>query len=297
MGFPVKKQLKAVVTLLETLVFLACLAAVDSGIIDKWLALVPFLAYALAAAAVVMLAIIILTSIRPAPLFKRRRILFALSCATVCAVHLTTQDFPAYTTAFTYPHSSFYFLYYACILIYAACGSGPQFFSMLALCITGEALNCASHGYFSGLSAAMSSHSLGFFSSRGAKLLPPLAYMLGAGIVPYTLIAMRKLKDSAPQKRQKVSLSQQIGQNRLSPDATVHDTRRLKNPGNTSILIMRQDGDEGFIGSSNIENLLSSIVYFMSPRQNLSFSIHTTQKAFPLSKTSGFPKAKELWAR
>jgi len=264
MGFPVKKQIKAVVTLLETLAFLGCIAAVDSGIIDKWLTGVPFLAYALTAAAVVLLAIIILTSIRPAPLFKRRRILLALSFATVGSVHLTTQDFPAYTAAFTYPHSSFYFLYYACILIYAVCGSGPQFFSMLALCIFGESVNCASHGYFSGLSAAMSSHSLGFFADRGVKLLPPLGYMLGAGIVPYTLSAMRKLKDSAPQKRQIVSLSQQMGQNHPALDAALHDTRRLKNPGNTSVLIMRQDGDEGFIGNSNIENLLSSIVYFMS---------------------------------
>ena len=125
MGFPVKKQLKAVAMLLETLAFLACIAVLDSGIIDKWLTEVPFLAYALTAAAAIMLAIIILTSISSAPLFKRRRILLALSFATVGAVHLTTQDFPAYTAAFTYPHSSFYFLYYACILIYAACGSGP----------------------------------------------------------------------------------------------------------------------------------------------------------------------------
>ncbi|MGB7566987.1 MAG: diguanylate cyclase [Chitinivibrionales bacterium] len=258
------KKPKLSLAILETLLSIGCMAVVVSGSIDKWLAYVPFLAYALAGAAVVLCCAVVLTSISPEPLFKRNRIVLAVSLLVVAAVHLTTKPLPVFGMAFVYPNSIFYVLYYASVLIFAACGSGPHFFALLALCMGGEAANCGFHGYYSGLFDVKAPQWPGFAIARGSIMFPPLFYMFCAGIVPYFVGVLKSQENRRPQKLQKMSLSRQMNM----ADAPVREEPAPATapigPGKTSVLIMRQEGDDASVEKSGIDNLLSSIVYFMS---------------------------------
>jgi GAF domain. len=261
------KQLKLLFAVLESFVYIGCGGVVVSGSIDKWLAYVPFLAWVLAGTALVLCFAVVVTSIRPEPLFKRYRVVLAISLLSVAAVHLTTKPLPAFGMAFAYPNSAFYMLYYACVLIFAVCGSGPHFFAVLALCICGEAANCVVHGYCGGLFDVQAPQWPGFAFARCSILLPPFFFMLCAGIVPYFMCVLKSQENKRPPKLQKVPLSRQMEQDGQAADTLQEEhapTIMPMDPGKTSVLIMRQDSEDAAVEKTGIDNLLSSIVYFMS---------------------------------
>ena len=262
------KKLKLIFTILESLFYIGCSGAVASGRIDKWLYAIPFLAYALAGSAAVLCCAVVFTSIGPRPLFKRSRVALGISLLAIAAVHLTTKPLPAFGMAFVYPNSVLYVLYYACILIFAVCGSGPKFFAVCALCIGGEAANCAVQGYYRGLFDVLAPRWGGFAAGRGPMLLLPLFYMACAGIVPYFISFLKRQENKRPRKQQKMSLSRQMEQDGQTPDSAMQEehspTGMSIGPGKTSVFIMRQDVDDASAEKSGIDNLLSSIVYFMS---------------------------------
>jgi|GEM_PF-746128 len=260
-----KKNPNPFLMLLEISFMAACASAVVSGIVDKWIRTVPYGAYVPAAIAVMLLGRVILTMNGPHSMYSRCRAAFGASLLAVMAMHLTMQPLPAYGAAFSYPASPLFALYYGILITFGVAGDALPLFIALVSCVGGETVNCAVNGYFQGLPDVQNPQWMQLVSSRAGILLPPLAYMACAGIAPFFISALKHRTSawSPSPALQKVSPSR-----RLAEDATerpaIHEGQLPFHSGKTSLLMVRQDVDETYTEKSDIDDILSSVVYFMS---------------------------------
>ncbi len=249
----------------EALFYIAASGATVSGIFDAWIRPVPFLAYGAAVIALSILVKIILTAYRPVPRFESIRRALIMSLLSVIAIHLSSKPLTPYDVSFSYPNSPLFVLYYAVIVTLAVIGRSPPLLAALFLCFASELFGCAAQGYFLG----MKSFNNPQWMQRASMLLPPLIYMVCAAVVPYFIVVF--LNPDVPRGRRlgkgpAGSRAPQEGKApvKIAAKESLREAGTIPRPGKTAGFVMRQDMEETFVEPDAIDDLLSSIVYFMS---------------------------------
>jgi len=257
-----KKKQNLFLAIFESLFYTACAGVVVSGLVNYWIAQVAFAGYALAIITLSLLVGIILTINNPSSFYQRFRALLGVSLMAVMTVHVSSQP---HSFDFTYPASPMYFLYFAIIITYAVIGNGFHLSMVMALCIGGEAANCAVHGYFQGL-FTVQSLPWPAASERWPTLLRSYGGMIFAGVVPFFISVLKNPSAKGTVTQRKMPLPSQAPEAFPEPvrGALNLDSRLLQHSGKTSILMVRQESDELSAGQTDIDDILSSVVYFMS---------------------------------
>jgi diguanylate cyclase (GGDEF)-like protein len=256
------QPLKRVCHAAEALFYMACAGTVVSGVIDAWVMPVPFLAYGVAVIALSVLVKIILSAYQPVPRFKSIRMAVIISVLSVVAVHLSSRPMTPYDLNFAYPTSPLFVLYYAAIITLAVVGRiFPLIFALL-ICGFSEFVGCLVQGYYAGIT---NFHEPQWFQ-RASVLLPPLVYMACSAVVPYfiAVVLNPNIVRPRPSKNGAPSILPQAGAGSQAAREAGRDAAVLPHPGKTSVLIKRQEIEETFVEPDDIDDLLSSIVYFMS---------------------------------
>jgi diguanylate cyclase (GGDEF)-like protein len=280
------QQVKMLPYVAEVLFYIACSGALASEAINQWVKPFPPLGYGLAviAATLIIQTIIATASSHTSFLFRNIRMAFIISLLAVAAVHLSSKPFSPNDISFSYPSSPLYFLYYAVIITFALFGRGLPLLAALFICCGAEILN------FSLLDPPSMSvfHDQGWMH-RATLRLPPLLFMTFAAAGPYFIITLLYSDETKVSHDQKKQPQQHSPQNTISPSD--RDAKRESIAQNTqtktNFIMSRQEMEETFVEPDAIDELLSSIVYFMSrifkAYSSLGFIFDPLTKVFTLN--------------
>ena len=259
-----KKKQNIVFALIESLFYIACAGAVVSGRTDYWINQVPFIGYGVAFLTLALIIGVIVTMNRPITPYHRFRALLGITLLAITAVYLTS---PERAMSFAYPTSPLFFLYFVVIISYAVMGNGAHLWVVLTLCIAGEAANCAVHGYLQEIFTSQGFSWMGA-SARWQTIVRPFMAMVFTAVVPFFITLLKNPSSARAAARSAPLVHPTAEPQPPTPDslrATVSiDNRALLHSGKTSLILKRQDGDEAGAGQSDIDDILSSVVYFMS---------------------------------
>ncbi len=245
----------------------ACGAGITvSGKADPLLSQIPFLAegFGLVLAACIVSALGAARSRKPA--FTRLGPAWGLSFLAVCAVHFSGHD-----ATYGYPASPLFLSYYAVILLYASLGRFLPWLAVLAFILCAELGSLFAVGY---LNVFQSAEWRNVLLTRASPLVGPLASLLLSGIIPYAAVRISRSAANS-QKSTAGGASLQPQAPRPAPPA----------PGKSKILMLEQD--TGLYNKSGMDDLLSSVVYFMSRNfkaySALGFVYDSARNAFTLN--------------
>ena len=253
-----KKKQNIILGIFESLFYSALTAAIISGKADQWIGLIPFFGFALAGVALALLIAVILTMNKPYSPYQRFRSLLGISLLSIAAVHGTSQAGASFSV---YPASPVYFLYFAVIISYAVMGNGLRMGIAVSLCIAGEGANCVMQGYFGTIRPSQ----IGLLGAGmpDTWIKPALNFiaMIFSGILPYFISILKR--PAAPER--KLTMVRQGSAAPAEPPSALSDHLPASSlhSGKTSLLLTRQDGDI-HEEQSEIDDILSSVVYFMS---------------------------------
>jgi diguanylate cyclase (GGDEF)-like protein len=163
-------------------------------------------------------------------------------------------------SAFSYPTSPLYVLYYVIIITYGVLGSGSGLAIAMAVCMGGEAANCAANGYLQGLLDINSQQWTQLAIARGPMIFLPFVYMMLSGVTPFFILLLKN--QSRPRARP--SASGVLPHDAGAEATSVFEASPQLHSGKTSLLLLRRDGEEPYAEKSDIDDILSSVVYFMS---------------------------------
>jgi diguanylate cyclase (GGDEF)-like protein len=259
MNHPLKRFCHAA----EALFYVACAVVTVSKIFDTWIMPVPVLAYGIAVIALSLLVKVILTAHHTAPRFHSIRMALLISLLAVIAIHLSSKPLTPYDVSFSYPTSPLFVLFYATIITLSVVGRGLPLLAAILVCFGSEILNCVMQGYYIGLKSFDNPQ----WFQRASMLLSPLVYMVCAALVPYFIVVF--LNPNVPRGRliKKGPLMGRPAQEVATPEQTkelAREAASVPRPGKTGQFVTRKEMEETFVEPDAIDDLLSSIVYFMS---------------------------------
>jgi diguanylate cyclase (GGDEF)-like protein len=219
----------------------ACGAGITvSGKADPLLSQIPFLAWGFG----LVLAACIVSALGSArskqPMFTRLGPAWGLSFLAVCAVHFSGHD-----ATYGYPTSPLFLSYYAVILLYASLGRFLTWLAAFAFILCAELASLFASSYLNVFQSVEWQNAL---LTRVSPLVGPLASLLVSGTIPYGAV--------------RISRSAASSQKSTTGGAALQPQARRPAPGKSKILMLEQD--TGLYSKSGMDDLLSSVVYFMS---------------------------------
>jgi diguanylate cyclase (GGDEF)-like protein len=269
----------------EALFYIACSAALASGATDRLIPLFPVIGFG---AALIGVALVIKTIIATASSVSKGRsgnvrMALIISLLSVAAVHFSGTPAAAQGMSVSYPASPLFILYYATIVTFALFGRGLPMLAALFVCSGAEILNFLLQDPpgMNGIHDPQWLH-------RASLRLPPLASMLCAAIGPYLIVVLLHPDTDRGGRLQKKAAAAEPpksagGQSRDADRETAAPGAQPK----TNFIMTRQEMEETFVEPEEIDNLLSSIVYFMSRNfkaySSLGFIFDPLAKVFTLN--------------
>jgi diguanylate cyclase (GGDEF)-like protein len=234
-------------------VFLSATALVVSQKADPVLRLVPFLGYMAAAVLCVCIAASLLSIRYDVPLFLNLGAATGLSFCAVLAVHVTAPlDFGSVVAV----HSPVLFLFYAVILLYASCGRPLLWLYTLLLLLSSLLTDSICAGFFRGYLIFPSDNWLRFLLQRSGQLAGPMVIMIVCAVLPALVVSFGRRK---PVYKGPAAPAPPGAATAVLPPP---DTRSVLSPGKTHLLTI--ESDTGMFFKSDVDDLLSSVVYFIS---------------------------------
>ncbi len=233
--------------------FACCTGVAVSGMADKVLLSVPFLSAGCSLVLAACMVSAVLGALRGKAGFSGIGPALGLGSLAVIAVHLSSSN-----ATYGYPTSPYFPLYYGVILLYASLGAAKVWLAVVAFIVSAELGSLLATGY---LALPPSSDLTEFLFRRATRLIGPFSSLALSGLIPYIFVAVRK-QDEEPQQPAPAD-------RRPLPRAEAFPARNdtvliptSPAPSKTQILLLEQD--TGAFAKSGMEELLSSVVYFMS---------------------------------
>jgi diguanylate cyclase (GGDEF)-like protein len=253
--------------------FLGCSGFIAWGVADPVLAKIPFLSWALGVLAVASIAAVIVAAREELTLVLKLGPACGISMLAIAAVHLSSHG-----ATYGYPSSPFFILYFAVIILYGSLGSALQWLVVLASILCAEIASLFATGY---LNVFQSPEWQQLLAHRLSPLWQPLASLLLSGLIPYVIARGRKAA-ALPARQGSPAAGKPAppagGQPVAAPSA-------VPTPGKTKNLLL--EPDTGIYNKSGMDDLLSSVVYFMSRNfkaySALGFVYDDVNKAFILN--------------
>lgn len=244
-----KKTNRAPAAILVAL-FGCCAAAVMWGAADPFVPNVPFLDWGFALILAACLVSALTAEVRDLQKFTGLPSALALCFLATAAVH-----FSSHNAMYGYPTSSMFPLYYAVVVLYASRGATSIWIAVTWFIVGMEIESLIATGYLFGIG---SRHSFEAILHRAMPIAEPLGSLVLAGIIPYMFSKIRSAADKSPTSTipagatdRKVRIA--------TPDTTMHAAPA---PSKTQLVLLEQD--TGIYVKSGMNELLSSVVYFMS---------------------------------
>jgi|WetSurMetagenome_2_1015567.scaffolds.fasta_scaffold00056_6 diguanylate cyclase (GGDEF)-like protein len=239
--------------------FLCLAGVVASGAADPFCAHVPFLAWGFFLILLSCVVSAIAGAFSGRPVFASTGAAFGLCFLATCAVHFSSRD-PAYG----YPSSPLFMSYCAVIILYAARGNARAWVSVAAFVVCAESWSLYAAGFFNGYQS-MELRDLLFLRVR--PLVGPMTGLVLSGVVPWAFAAGK-------------TAAQQPGE-----PAPVPPAGPPAPPAKTRFLSAEMD--TGLYANSGMDDLLSSVVYFMAKNfkaySALGFVFDAQKNAFVLN--------------
>jgi diguanylate cyclase (GGDEF)-like protein len=253
--------------------FLGCAGFIAWGVADPLLAEIPFLSWALGILTVASLVAVIAGARGEWPLFLKLGPACGITFAAIVAVHSSSHG-----ATYGYPSSPFFILYFAVIILYGSLGATLQWLVVLASILSAEIVSLFATGY---LNVFQSPEWQQLFAQRLSPLWQPMASLLLSGLIPYVIVRGRKA-EARPTRQGSPAAGKPTppagGQPVPAPSTTPA-------PGKTRNLML--EPDTGIYNKSGMDDLLSSVVYFMSRNfkaySALGFVYDDVNKAFVLN--------------
>jgi diguanylate cyclase (GGDEF)-like protein len=227
-------------------------------------------------------AAVVITISMGRPLFIALGPLCALCLLSVMAVRFSSAP-SAYDTFAVYGASPLYLFYYAVILLFAST-SRRLWFVAPALFLCAETASLYFSGYFRGFLVFPSAGWEKVLLSRAVPCAQPFGLMIVSALIPF--LALRFTRTVA--RREQRTLSTPGAPQNLSPSqATVlMKQERLQPSSKTQMLLMEQDAS-GISEAKGVDELLASVVYFMSRNfkaySSLGFVFDPLKRSFVLN--------------
>ncbi len=216
-----------------------CLAGVAaSGMLDPFCSQVPYLAWGFFLILLSCIISAIAGALSGRPVFSGIGAAFGLCFLAICAVHFSSHN-PTYG----YPASPLFMSYYAVILLYASQAAVPVWLAVMAFVFCAEFWSLYAAGY---LDVYQSAELRELIFERAKPLAGPMAGLVLSGIIPFVFVRLKNAGKDSQKSTPAAASSPPV------PPA----------PGATKGL--SAEPDTGQYGKSGIDELLSSVVYFMS---------------------------------
>jgi diguanylate cyclase (GGDEF)-like protein len=250
---PKKNTVPANAGLAVLFAFLA--GAAVSGKADPFLLHVPLLSWGFG----LILLACIATALRGAfvgrPAFARLGAAFGLTFLAICAVHFSAHD-----ATYGYPASSLFIAYYAVVLLYASLGAAQVWLGVVALILCTELWSLFAAGY---LNVFGSSEWRELLLHRVSPLVRPMAGLVLSGLIPFVI---GRIKTAGEKSQKSTSPGRpaplEASPPRLAATQASSPIPTSAAPSKTQIMMLEQD--TGIYNKSGMDDLLSSVVYFMS---------------------------------
>jgi diguanylate cyclase (GGDEF)-like protein len=223
--------------------FLGCAGFAAWGVADPMLTKIPFLSWGMGILLVACLVAAIVGEQGERAVFLRLGPACGLSMLAIAAVHLSSHG-----ATYGYPSSPFFVLYFAVIMLYGSLGAALPWLVVLASILLAETGSLFATGY---LNVFQSPEWQQLLAHRLSPVWQPLAGLLLSGLIPYMFA--RKRKAAARPARQSSPAAGKPAPPRSAVPAA---------PSKSQPLLLEQD--TGMYNKSGMEDLLSSVVYFMS---------------------------------
>jgi diguanylate cyclase (GGDEF)-like protein len=249
-----------------------------SGVADTSVSKVPFLDWGCTLILAACLISALTAAARGAKNFSGAASAFGLCLLASAAVH-----FSSHNATYGYPTSTLFPLYYAVIILYASRGATGIWQSVTWFIVGIEIESLIATGYLLSLGSLQSYEVV---LHRALPLAWPLSSLVLAGIIPYVFgrlggNAENSLKATSPGGSRAAGVVDRRAHSAPS-DITM---RAAPAPSKTQLVLLEQD--TGIYVKSGMNELLSSVVYFMSRNfaaySALGFVFDPQKRAFALN--------------
>jgi diguanylate cyclase (GGDEF)-like protein len=252
--------------------FLGGAGIIASGSADTALSRLPFLAWGLGVTFVVVIAATLFGPKQVRFVFFRLGPACGLFLLAVCAVHFSSNS-----ALYGYPTSPFFVLYFAVIIFYASLGATVLWITVLVSILLFETGSMFASGY---LNVFLSPEWPQLLAQRFSPLRQPLAELILAGLIPYIIARTGSMAPAGEKPGAPEADPMPRGRVGLMPVVAASSET-----GKTQILLPEQD--TRIFNKSGMDDLLSSVVYFMSRNfkaySALGFVFDTAKNAFVLN--------------
>jgi diguanylate cyclase (GGDEF)-like protein len=228
--------------------FACCSTAVMCGRADPFLINVPFLDWGFALILAACLVSALMAAARGLRKFTNVPSAFALCFLATAAVH-----FSSHNATYGYPTSSWFPLYYAIVVLYASRGATGIWMAVTWFIVGMETVSLIASGY---LFAGGSLQSYEVTLHRALVTAGPLCSLALAGVIPYVFSRIR----NSPEDSHKSTTP--AGETNRRVHVVTADSALHAAASKTQLVLLEQD--TGIYVKSGIDDLLSSVVYFMS---------------------------------
>jgi diguanylate cyclase (GGDEF)-like protein len=243
----------------EFVLYLVIGCLIVSGILDSFFGYRLYVAYGLGAVAFAAAILAVVNNGR-----SRYRAMIISVVLAVAAVHFSASNTSACYNISHYPPSFLYALYFIIIITFAATGSINMLLPAILVFTAAEAYN-----YFRCIYTVLSGDIPGLIKPSvkyETDIIFWFVFLLLSGIMPYIVLKIKYMTEKFPTPERGKTAIPKAGTTNVKNTST-HTVQQDKIPeqflGKTSMIILKQDVDSTYIQKSDMEDILSSVVYFM----------------------------------
>ncbi|HAJ79828.1 MAG TPA: hypothetical protein DCO75_08650 [Fibrobacteres bacterium] len=248
----------------ESIIYVIIGYFVISGILDSVVGYRLLIAYGIGVISIATAILAVVNQDSGTGVYGRARATILAAVLAAIAVHFSSPYIYAGSSVSQYPASCIYAVYFIIIIMFAATGSLKMLLPVMFIFIAAEAYNCFKCGYMvlgDGITGQSNS-----FVKCNADIAVWYVYIILSGFVPYTVVKMKYGKERhVGPERGKTAAAQAISdtfKTTASPSVLQEKTPEYVS-GKTSMIILKQDVDSTYNQKSDMEDILSSVVYFM----------------------------------
>jgi len=255
-------QLKYLSATAAVLCFAVC-GAVCLGTLDVFVKTLPFAGLGCATAVCIGAAAAIMLAQKHRRIFFNAGVCMALCLLAFCAIRFSIAQ---QTALVSYPQSSLYFCYYIVILLYASSETPLLGILAASVLIAGESATLWFAGSFKDCFAQWENGGQQLFLTRLQLILFPFLSMALSALVPFFMVRFGR----NPYLLRRITRMQIKTQQPAPPPKTttikpsLETRQRTHVPPTNKTQIVQLDQDTSAIVKTDINEVLASVVYFMS---------------------------------
>jgi diguanylate cyclase (GGDEF)-like protein len=257
-----------------------------TGHADAFLGNIPLCSTVCTLLVLVCCAGVIVTVRMKRPIFITIGSIGILCLLSIIAVRFSSHpDAAAGNINPAYGASSAFFCYYAVILLFSSSSARLWFIAPVVFC-SAEIASLYFSGYFNGFFVFPSAGWEHLLLSRFAPFAQPLGLLLLSGFIPYIVLRLKRNNTTTVQPKQQTRQQPFSAPPQTSaPSAVAVQQDMVLSSSKTQMLLLERD--VGAVDKSGVNELLASVVYFMSRNfkaySALGFVFDPSKQAFVLN--------------